>query len=101
MIGSISGKNIWRNRTRSLVVIAAIALGMCGGIVSSAVFMGMAEQRVRKALQNEVPYIQIRHPDFDRTQDPALFVSNSDAIIKWLEKIPGVQAAAAHVIWQG
>jgi putative ABC transport system permease protein len=44
MILSISWKNVWRNKTRSLVVIIAVTLG----IISGAMVVGIMEGWVMK-----------------------------------------------------
>ena len=64
MILSISWKNIWRNKTRSLVVILALTFGLCGGVFGVAWMNGMMEQRISAAINNEVSHIQIHHKKF-------------------------------------
>ena len=43
MIWSISWKNVWRNKIRSLVVIVAFTLGIFGGVYMVAFFYGMMD----------------------------------------------------------
>ena len=33
MLAGIAWKNIWRNKKRSAVILTAIALGLCGGLI--------------------------------------------------------------------
>jgi len=61
MIGNIAWKNVWRNKVRSLVVVLAIALGLTGGIFSSAVLKGSGDQRVREAVGRETSHLQIHN----------------------------------------
>ena len=37
MILSISWKNVWRNKTRSMVVIVAVMLGIFGGVMATGI----------------------------------------------------------------
>lgn len=60
----IAWRNIWRNPTRSLVVIIAICFGMVGGGFSTAVMLGTVNQRIEKAIDNESSHFQIHKKGF-------------------------------------
>ncbi len=60
----IAWRNIWRNPTRSLVVIIAVCFGMIGGGFSTAVMLGAVNQRIEKAIDNESSHFQIHKPGF-------------------------------------
>lgn len=60
----IAWRNIWRNPTRSLVVIIAICFGMVGGGFSTAVMLGTVNQRIEKAIDNESSHFQIHKTGF-------------------------------------
>lgn len=64
MLLSIAWKNVWRNKKRSFIILTAIALGLGGGIFSSAFMQGMVDQRIKDAIDNEVSHLQMHHPDF-------------------------------------
>ncbi len=64
MILSLSWRNIWRNKTRSLVVLSAIALGLWGGVTSMALINGWIKQRTNDIFRNELSHIQIHSPEF-------------------------------------
>ena len=64
MIWSISWKNVWRNKIRSLVVIVAFTLGIFGGVYMVAVFVGMIDSRVKMAIGNEASHIQVHNPGY-------------------------------------
>ena len=46
MLFKIAWRNNWRNRTRSLVVIASVAIGLFAGMFMMAFFQGMAKQEI-------------------------------------------------------
>ena len=69
MIWIVAWKNVWRNRMRSLVVIMAIALGLMGGVFSSAVMQGVGDQRTREAVSRETAHLQIHNPAFIRDNE--------------------------------
>ena len=62
MIPGIAWKNIRRNKTRSMIIMTAIALGLFGGLMSSAVSYGMGEQMIRSAILTRLANIQIHNP---------------------------------------
>jgi ABC-type lipoprotein release transport system permease subunit len=64
MLISLSWKNIWRNKTRSIVIIFAIVFGVIGGVGFTAFYNGMIYQRLDAAIGNEVSNIQIHNPHF-------------------------------------
>ena len=64
MIWSLSWKNVWRNKTRSLVVIIAFTLGIFGGIYMVAVMVGMMDTRLKLAIGNEASHIQVHNPAY-------------------------------------
>lgn len=92
MIISTSWKNIWRNKVRSLVVMFAIVLGIFGGVFSAAITMGLSEQRIKKALDNEICDIQIRNNKFSANKELQFSIQQADSIIGILKKKPEVVA---------
>lgn len=92
MIWSIAWKNVWRNKTRSLVVIIAVTLGLFGGLFATGVMIGMINQRVDAALNNEISHIQLHNPKFLENNEIEYTITNADSIVKAIEKIPEVKA---------
>ncbi len=61
MLTSLSWKNIWRNKSRSLIIIFAIVFGVIGGVGFTSFMNGMLIQRLQMAIGNEVSNIQIHN----------------------------------------
>ncbi|MCK5823661.1 MAG: ABC transporter permease [Bacteroidales bacterium] len=98
MIFIISWKNIWRNKLRSSIIIAAIALGLFGGIFSMACMNGMGEQRVRSAIQTQISNIQIHNPNFLKNKKLKYSINNADSIINIIKQYPSVKAVCKRTI---
>jgi ABC-type lipoprotein release transport system permease subunit len=84
MIGNIiklGWKNVWRNPTRSAVVIIAVVLGTWAGVFLSGLFGGLAQGYLDNQLELSVPHIEITQPQFDDLYSPEYFVPNSDDVI--------------------
>jgi len=97
MIPSLSWKNIWRNKVRSLVVIAAMTVGIFGGLFTWAIYKGMTDSRVKEALTKEVSHIQIHDPKFMENPEIGLTLPDPGKMVRFAEGLPGVQAATGRL----
>jgi ABC-type lipoprotein release transport system permease subunit len=97
MIFSIAWKNVWRNQMRSLIVMIAVAIGMIGGIFSSAVFKGMSDQRVREAIRYETSHIQMHHPQFMENQELEYTLDGAGALAREVESLSAVAAVSKRM----
>ncbi|MEA2042198.1 MAG: FtsX-like permease family protein [Bacteroidota bacterium] len=89
MIWSIAGRNIWRKKIRSSVVIAAVAIGILAGSFAVAIMNGMAKSRTETLIKNESAHIQIHHPEFSANRDPEFVIKNK-SLAKELESMNAV-----------
>jgi len=60
----IAWRNIWRNPRRSIVMIAAITVGLWAGLFVSGLMVGMMHVRFVTSIEQHVSHIQIHHPEF-------------------------------------
>ena len=58
-------KNVWRNPTRSGVVIVAVLLGTWAGIFAAGFFNGMLDDYLDGQINLAVGHLRIMHPDFE------------------------------------
>ena len=101
MLTSISWKNVWRNRTRSLVVIFAIMLGIAGGIFLLSFSWGMSVQRAQNRIETEISHIQIHHPQFKEDQEVKYLLSEGEEILEEIQGDPRVKSAAGRLVVGG
>ncbi|MBN1199082.1 MAG: ABC transporter permease [Bacteroidales bacterium] len=98
MIWIIAWKNIWRNKVRSLVVILAITFGLLGGVFSSAVMKGMAEQRMKEAVSRETAHIQIHNPKYIEDNEINYTIDlESQRLAETLDTLPQVKAWSPRI----
>ena len=97
MITSISWKNIWRNKGRSLVVISAVTLGLFGGLFGSAMMIGMADRRVDEALNKEISHIQIHNPKYLENPEVGLAINQANKVVDFIESRDGVKAVSKRI----
>lgn len=100
MIFSISWRNIWRNKVRSLVIITAIALGIFAGVLSAAFFKGMADQRVQKVINTELSYIQVHKKGFRQNSDFSNYINDADKQVDEIEKFQHVTGVSKRILVQ-
>jgi ABC-type lipoprotein release transport system permease subunit len=91
-IWSISWKNIWRNKIRSLVVIISVTLGLFGGMMAVGIMSGWIKQRIDSAIFNEISHIQIHDPEYMNNEDIQHLVKDYTTITKTLDTLTGVKA---------
>jgi len=100
MIFSISWRNIWRKKTRSLVVIIAVALGICAGVFSTAFMKGMMDQRIQQAISTEISHIQIHRQGYRQENSLQLYMNESTAIVEQIGGIDHVKGVSQRIMIQ-
>jgi len=98
MIWSVSWRNVWRSRTRSLVIISAIALGVFAGVYTIAFMLGWVNQRVDNVIKTEVSHIQIHQAYYLQTNEVTDYITNINSIKDNIEKNPGVAGVSTRLI---
>jgi putative ABC transport system permease protein len=90
MIRSIAWKNVWRSKSRSLVVIVAVTLGIIAGVLLVGIMKGWVEQRLHDAIYNEVSHIQIHNEEYLKNEEIHLTVYDTAEIIRAIKDLPGL-----------
>jgi putative ABC transport system permease protein len=91
MIWSIAWKNVWRNKIRSLVVIAAATLGIISGVLVVGIMEGWVKQRLHDAIYNEVSHLQIHNTEYLKNEEINLTVQDTDKIAAAIRQLPGLK----------
>lgn len=94
-------KNVWRNPTRSGVVVVAVLLGTWAGIFSAGFFNGMMQDALDNQIELSIGHIQIMHPQFEDLYDPEYAVDNADQVIEYLENQPFITDITAKSVATG
>ncbi len=100
MLFSISWRNIWRNKVRSLVIIFSIALGIFAGVASTAFMKGLTEQRIQKVIKTEISYIQIHKEGFRQNSDFKGYMPDAAQLVSEIRKIPNVTGVSERIVVQ-
>jgi ABC-type lipoprotein release transport system permease subunit len=97
MIWSIAWRNVWRNKLRSLIVIAAVTIGLFGTLSMIAMSLGMMDQRIDAAIKYEVSHIQIHDPEFMQDKSPQFYMTGAPSMVDSIKNIKGVRAVSSRL----
>ena len=98
MILSVSWRNIWRNKTRSLVIITAIALGIFAGVYTIAFMYGWINQKIESVINTEMSHIQLHQPEYLETNEVHDFIPDIVSLRNEILGMDSVKAVSARVI---
>lgn len=99
MLLSVSWRNIWRSKSRSLVLIMAITLGILAGVFTVALSVGMINQRIDLAIRTEVSNIQIHEKEYLETFDNKKYITETDQLLNKLRSNPKIQAVSSRLVY--
>ena len=97
MILAIAWKNVWRNKLRSLIVIASITVGLIGGSFYLAFTKGMVQSQVERAINSEVSHIQIHNPSFLINDEIKYYIKNTSSIINRISELQQVKSITSRL----
>ncbi len=89
ILATLAWRNLWRNYRRTLIMLAAIVLGVWAMILFSALMRGMLEEMVHAGLRLLPGEVQIHHPQY--RDDPSVVNSMplpEGALLEVLDSAP-------------
>ncbi len=97
----IAWRNVWRNKTRSLVIIIAISLGLIGGNFISSAYIGLMNQTIKETIEKQISHIQFHDPDFISDRELRYNIEDAHNIFDELLKHPKIKSVAARTKMDG
>ncbi len=101
MLLKLAWRNVWRNRLRSVIIAAAVAIGLWAALFLMAFYYGMIAQRVETVIQEESSHLQLHAPGFLADLEPRLHLHDADEVAATIRQRPAVRQVAPRVIVQG
>lgn len=98
MILKVAWRNIWRNRTRSLVIIIAIALGLWSGVFASAFVVGMMHEKIESIIRLEMSDFQVHHKEYRDERDVRMTIEGGKELIDEIRKEEGVIGVSGRLL---
>ena len=99
----IAYRDLGRNRRRSILTLAAVALGLALLIVLHSLISGMMADTVQNSIRLETGHVQVRAVSYEMEKLSLQWkdlLENPDALVARAAVLPGVKAAAP-VLWAG
>lgn len=101
MLLNLAWRNIWRNKRRSLIIIAAIAVGLLCGLFTSAIMFGMGESLINTTIDRDLAHIQIHTKTFEDDKLLADTIPSALTIVEDIRSKPNVTGVSARLIIDG
>lgn len=101
MLLSLAWRNIWRNKRRSLIIIAAIAIGLLSGLFASAVMFGMGESLINSTIDRDLGHIQIHTKTFEDDKLLIDTIPEAKNILSEIKSQKNVTGSSARLIIEG
>lgn len=101
MLLILAWRNIWRNKKRSLIVIAAITAGLSCGLFASAVMYGMYDALINTTIDRELGHIQIHLIKFEDEKTISDTIPDFNNIISKVKSVPELSGISSRTIIEG
>lgn len=101
MIPLMAWRNIWRSKTRTWVVIGAIAMGVWAALFMSGFATGMMNSYIDNAIEQVVSHIQIHHPEFQQDKEVKFQIDNPERLEAALLSDSAVKAISVRSLSNG
>jgi len=101
MLFTVAWRNIWRSKTRTLVVIGSTIVGIWALVFLLGFFEGQVQNYMGSVIQNETSHLQYHHPNFKDDFESALVIPGAATITETLAQDNEVEAFTSRVILNG
>lgn len=98
---TMAWRNIWRNKTRSIVILISVSLGLFAGLSILGLYKGMMKARVRTVIYNETGHIQIHDGNFKEDYHPKYIIKNEKQVFAAVMSMDKVKNISARTVSYG
>ncbi len=97
IVTTLARRNLWRNHRRTIIMVAAISIGVWAMIFMTALMRGMVNDMVRDGIRSLPGQVQVHHKDF--RDDPSVMnlLAATDADIKRAFATADIESWASRV----
>lgn len=101
MLLNIAWRNIWRNRRRSLIIIASVSVGTVAILLNDGLSVGMIRQIFDNQIGSFVAHVQIHKKGFNDNKVIQKLVPEPELVESTLNRTPGVVHFSRRVMTFG
>ncbi|UPT72724.1 MAG: ABC transporter permease [Elusimicrobiota bacterium] len=86
----LAWRNVWRNRRRSLINVAAMGFGLAAIMFGQSLIISLQQQLVEKATGSITGHVRVQRSDVDESKFPDKFMADPEPAAKVLAADPRV-----------
>jgi len=101
MLLTLAWRNIWRNKKRSIIIISAIAVGLCCGLFASATMFGMWDSMINTTIDRDLGHFQIHSKTFEDEKLVTDTIPNFENLITTIKTNKNVAGISSRVVIEG
>ena len=101
MLLTLAWRNVWRNKKRSLIIISAIAVGLCCGLFASAAMYGMWDSMINTTIDRDLGHFQIHSKSYEDEKLVTDTIPDFQNVISAIKKYKYVTGVSSRVIIEG
>jgi len=97
IVSRLAWRNLWRNHRRTLIMIAAVAIGVWAMMFMTALMRGMVNDMIRDSVRSLPGHVQVHHPEYRDDPNVVNAISEPGPELLALLGQPQVTAWASRV----
>ena len=101
MLLTLAWRNIWRNKKRSIIIISAIAIGLCCGLFASSTMFGMWDSIINTTIDRDLGHFQFHSKEFEDEKLVTDTIPNFEYVLSEVKKSPNVIGVSSRIILEG
>ena len=101
MLLILAWRNIWRNKKRSLIIIAAIAIGLCCGLFASSTMFGMWDSMINTTIDRDLGHFQIHTKSYEDEKLMTDTIPNFQNVIDSITSYKNVTGISSRILIEG
>tara|TARA_R110002050_G_scaffold11122_2_gene37821 strand:+ start:22849 stop:24063 length:1215 start_codon:yes stop_codon:yes gene_type:complete len=101
MLLKIAWRNVWRNKSRSLIVISSIAVGVWALVAGTGFMNGFMVSYISDSITYLTSNVQVHNSEFGVDKDINFYISDATEKADHLTQLPGVKAVSKRVLVNG
>jgi ABC-type lipoprotein release transport system permease subunit len=101
MLLTLAWRNIWRNKKRSLIIISAVAVGLCCGLFASAAMFGMWDSMINTTIDRDIGHFQIHSKSFEDEKLVTDTIPGFENILSRLKATKYVTGVSSRILIEG
>ena len=101
MLVTLAWRNVWRNRLRSFIMMAAMIFGLLGVVLMVGFVRAMTVNMIENAIKYQTGHLQIHNPDFLVNEELAAWLEGAGKLAEEIRKQPEVAGVAVRQVVNG